>query len=436
MTTVATTMRAEQFRAIFAQGRMTLVTSIAVAAVVFFVLLDKTDFRWLILWASFFAIVTTGRLVLHAAYYRVQPGNETLEIWLRAYMVGAALGGLAWGGTGLLLAVTPSLVLQGFIIIAIGGVTVGAISSHAVLIPAYLAFVLPATLPLALWQISIGESVNIGFGALVLLFLAVLVFTARYFHRNFVTAFIMQNENMALAEKAHTANRAKSDFLTGVSHELRTPLNAIIGYNELIKEELTEKGVASSNADLDRVNQAARHLLGLIDHLLDLSKVEAGKLEMVPEEIKVSELISDVAMTSKPLIDHNGNRLVIDMNEDPGIMFIDKMRLKQCLLNLVGNAAKFTQNGTISISVTRSNGEIAFSIIDTGIGISKDHLIRLFDEFSQAESTTARDYGGTGLGLSITQKLVQLMGGDVEVESESGKGSRFTLNLPVVPPDL
>lgn len=413
---------------------MTLITSIAVAVVVFFVLLDKTEFRWLVLWAGFFAIVTTGRLALHLAYHRIQPGNETLEKWLMAYMVGTVLGGLAWGSTGLLLAVTPSLMLQGFIVIAIGGVTVGAISSHAVLIPAYLAFVLPATLPLALWQISIGESANIGFGVLVLLLLAVLVLTARYFHRNFVASFIMQSENIVLAKKANAANRAKSDFLTGVSHELRTPLNAIIGYNELIQEELAEKGVDSSNADLDRVNQAARHLLGLIDHLLDLSKVEAGKLEMVPEKINVSELISDVATTCKPLIDHNGNRLVVDLTKDPGTIVIDTMRLKQCLLNLIGNAAKFTQNGTITIAVTRLNEGITFSIADTGIGISKDNLARLFEEFIQAESTTARDYGGTGLGLSITQKLVRLMGGDIQAESEPGKGSRFTLNLPVSPP--
>lgn len=402
MTATATMIRAEQLRAIFTQGRMTLITSIAVAAVVFFVLLDKTDFRWLVLWAGFFAIVTTGRLALHAAYHRIQPGDETLEKWLRAYMVGTVLGGLAWGSTGLLLAVTPSLMLQGFIVIAIGGVTVGAISSHAILIPAYLAFVLPATLPLSLWQMSIGEPVNIGFGALVLLFLVVLVLTARFFHRNFITSLIMQHENMALTEKAEAANRAKSDFLTGVSHELRTPLNAIIGYNELIRDELAEKGIDSSNKDLERVNQAAHHLLSLIDHLLDLSKVEAGKLEMVPEQINVRDLISDVAMTSKPLIDHNGNHLVIDLIPDSDTIIIDKMRLKQCLLNLIGNAAKFTQKGTISIAVTRLNDEIVFSVTDTGIGISKDRLTHLFDEFVQAESTTTRDYGGTGLGLFIT----------------------------------
>lgn len=430
-------IRTEQLRTLFDQTRITLFGSVAVAIVVFFVLLDKTEFKWLVVWATFFSLVAAGRLILYSAYHRKKLVDSDLEKWYLGYLIGITLGGLTWGSAGLLLAVTPSILVQGFIIISVGGVLVGALSSHAVLIPAYLAFVLPAMLPLAIWQFWIGESPNIGFGLLILLFLSVLVLNARYYHRNFLTSLQMQQKNIQLVNRADAANRAKSKFLASVSHELRTPLNAIIGYNELVKEELEDKNITSSHQDLDRINRSAKYLLGLIDNLLDLSRIEAGKLVISPEEVAITDLVEDIIVVCQPLAELNGNNLNTIIADDVNTAVIDPMRVKQCLLNLVGNATKFTEYGNITVKVQRNctndNEMLEFIVMDTGIGIMDEHKQRLFQEFSQASIETVKQYGGTGLGLSITHKLSLLMGGYVSVESKPGVGSTFTLSIPLTP---
>lgn len=236
---------------------------------------------------------------------------------------------------------------------------------------------------------------------------------------------------------AEAANKAKSAFLANMSHELRTPLNAIIGYSEIIEEDLSAGAVEACPEDIARVRKAAVHLLGLIADVLDISKIEAEKLALAPEDIDVAALARECVETIAPLA--ASNRSVCDVIVDPSAasMCADPMRVKQCLMNLLSNAAKFTRNGRVVLharSVSFAGAEaVAFAVRDTGIGISPEGLGRLFQPFEQADASITRAYGGTGLGLALTRRFARLMGGDVSAESELGRGSQFTLVLPRQP---
>ena len=235
--------------------------------------------------------------------------------------------------------------------------------------------------------------------------------------------------------KAETANKAKSQFLANMSHELRTPLNAIIGYSEMMMEEMIAPDQQDYTDDLSKVRAAGKHLLSLINDVLDLSKVEAGKMHLYYEDVKVYQLIDDVVDTIKPMVDRNNNTLVVDCPDGIGSITTDISKLRQSLLNLLSNAVKFTNNGQVSITVTRNFYNemewVYFAVRDTGIGLSREQMNRLFVAFVQADESTTREYGGTGLGLAISRSFCNLMGGDIAVESEIGAGSTFTIRLPL-----
>ena len=234
-------------------------------------------------------------------------------------------------------------------------------------------------------------------------------------------------------DAANEANRTKSSFLANMSHELRTPLNAIIGLTEMMVSNAARFGTEKAQEPLQRVNRAGRHLLGLINEVLDLSKIEAGKLELHPESVDLVPLIDEVIGTARQLAEQNKNRLVVECQESLGPLTVDPMRLRQILLNLLSNAFKFTTQGEVGLRVRKvvdGPSWIEFAVSDTGIGMTAEQQHKLFEEFSQADAVTARRFGGTGLGLAITRKLARLMGGDVTVASEPGKGSIFTVRLP------
>ena len=235
---------------------------------------------------------------------------------------------------------------------------------------------------------------------------------------------------IAERDEAHRLTRAKSAFFAGMSHELRTPLNAILGYSELLEEELEEEGLDMSK-DLGRIAASGRYLLGLINDILDLSKLDAGRMSVVLEPVPVGPLIEDVIATLEPLAAKNDNVLVPHVEPDLAARG-DAMRLKQILINLVSNASKFTKGGKIDLIAERVDGEVALRVRDTGIGMTPEQLDRLFADYAQADSKIKREYGGTGLGLVLSKRFAEMMGGRIEVESEAGDGSTFSLFVDAV----
>jgi signal transduction histidine kinase len=243
----------------------------------------------------------------------------------------------------------------------------------------------------------------------------------------------MSEELGRLYEQLETFSKNKSQFLASMSHELRTPLNAIIGLTEMMVTNAARFGTEKALEPLRRVNAAGTHLLSLINEILDLSKIEAGKLELNPESVNLPRLIDEVIGTAEQLAEKNHNRLIVEAHENLGTLTADAMRLKQILLNLLSNACKFTKEGEVALRVRNvADGRdwVELAVADTGIGLTAEQQAKLFQEFTQADSLTARRYGGTGLGLALSRKLARMMGGDVTVASEPGKGSVFTVRLP------
>ncbi len=243
-----------------------------------------------------------------------------------------------------------------------------------------------------------------------------------------------QEELEDAMQQAETANRAKSAFLANMSHELRTPLNAVIGLTEMMVSNAARFGTEKALEPLRRVHRAGKHLLELINQVLDLSKIEAGKLELNFETVNIARLLEEVAGTARPLAEQNKNRLIVQCPNDVAPMHVDALRLRQILLNLLSNGCKFTKDGEIALRVIPSSRDgrrwLDFVVTDTGIGMTPEQMDKLFEDFVQADQSTARRYGGTGLGLAITRRLCRMMGGDVTVTSEAGKGSTFVVRLP------
>ncbi|HEU5194331.1 MAG TPA: response regulator, partial [Methylomirabilota bacterium] len=247
----------------------------------------------------------------------------------------------------------------------------------------------------------------------------------------------LRRQNEELEEqyrRVQEASRLKNEFLANMSHELRTPLNAIIGYSEMLQEDAADLGAEQFTDVLTKINAAGKHLLELINAVLDLSKIEAGKMELYLESFDVAALVRDIAAVIQPLAAKNANRLDVRCADTIGAMRADLTKVRQALFNLLSNASKFTEQGTITLAVSREavdgRDAMRFDVTDTGIGMTLEQLAKLFEAFTQADAATTRKYGGTGLGLALSRRLCQMMGGDVTVESEHGQGSRFTIRLP------
>jgi signal transduction histidine kinase/CheY-like chemotaxis protein len=261
--------------------------------------------------------------------------------------------------------------------------------------------------------------------------------------KTFATQSVLAIQNARLfreieekSRELEVASRHKSEFLANMSHELRTPLNAIIGYSEMLQEEAGDLGEERFVADLKKIHAAGRHLLELINAVLDLSKIEAGKMDLYLETFDIRGLARDIAAVIQPLAEKNANRLEVRAGENLGTMHADLTKVRQSLFNLLSNACKFTERGTVALAVAREGDDvgewITFAVSDTGIGLTPEQIGRLFQEFSQAEASTTRRYGGTGLGLALSRRLCQMMGGEITVTSAPDEGSTFTIRLPAV----
>lgn len=246
----------------------------------------------------------------------------------------------------------------------------------------------------------------------------------------------MEHQLREAKEAAESASQVKSAFLANMSHELRTPLNAIIGYSEILSEDAADAGDSAMVADLDKIQAAGKHLLGLINDILDLSKIEAGRMDVYLEQVFLTRMVEEVKTIVGPMMQKNANRFVIDCPVDIGTLRTDITKLKQSLINLLSNAAKFTKEGTVTLAIARDrmpdgSEAVRFDVRDSGIGMSEEQMGRLFQAFTQADSSTTRNFGGTGLGLTITKHFAAMLGGTIAVASEPGKGSTFTIELPV-----
>jgi len=244
--------------------------------------------------------------------------------------------------------------------------------------------------------------------------------------------YMKTEELKFLRTQAQNATKAKSEFLANMSHELRTPLNAILGYSEMLKDDAEDDGLDAYSEDLTKINSSGEHLLTLVNDILDLSKIEAGKMDLHVEEFEFETHIKQIEATAKPLVEKNDNNFVIEKPNDLGKLTNDQTKLRQILFNMISNAAKFTKKGTVTLGITKYDEKVRFAVTDTGIGMNAEQLGKVFEEFTQAESSTSKDYGGTGLGLPISKKMTEMMGGIMEVESQEGKGTTFSIIIPIV----
>ena len=245
----------------------------------------------------------------------------------------------------------------------------------------------------------------------------------------------VRQELLSAKESAESASQAKSHFLANMSHELRTPLNAIIGYSQMLEEICEERNLPDMANDLSRIERSGKHLLALINDILDLSKIEAGKMVNEAELFAPKEIVEDMLLTIRPLAEQNHNRVTVNYAGKGLTIFADTVKFRQSLLNLLSNACKFTENGVVSVEVKKPEGDHRWtevSVTDTGIGMTPEQQAPLFQPFTQGDASTTRRFGGTGLGLAISQRLCRMMGGEITVESQAGKGSTFTMRLPAM----
>ncbi len=323
-----------------------------------------------------------------------------------------------------------------FSVILAVAVMINALSQH-VLTRSMIFFTIPApflALAVSAYHLAVG-----GFPDHTVIFVTLMfVFTLQVISLAMVTAgsyrslFVARAEAVREArarEVADAANQAKTDFLANMSHELRTPLNAIIGYSEIIRENAVDDDRRADAEDVDRVLRASRHLLELINDVLDVAKAESGAIDMNLTAFDVGRVVADAVDTLRPAIQANNNRIIVSLDEGAGIVRSDPKRLSQCLLNLLSNAAKYTRDGVIEVSASRTDGIVSVAVRDSGIGIAADRLEAIFDPFVQASPDVTVKHGGAGLGLTISRRLARLLGGDVTVTSAPGQGSTFTLTI-------
>jgi signal transduction histidine kinase len=434
----------EQVTQLHKQAPGAFVATMAVLAYVAYMVMNVVDPARVWQWIGL--IVAINIYLLVWIYAIRQRGIDAANVhrWLYLYQLEAVMHGLAWGMLPFMLAEAHDPSMRFFAYYVICGMAAGAIATTAMIYSVYIAYMLPMMLPGILYQL-LGSSMQLfdasAIGLLIIFVIAMLSLAFSHYEsviKSISLAFKNDElvDDLKLAyEQAEEANLAKSRFLANMSHELRTPLNAVIGYSEIIEDEAGGNGSREIANDAEKIGIAGKHLLSLIDDILNLSRIEAGRMPMNLESFDLDDLLLGLQPMMETLVGEKNNRLELDVDTALGRMYSDEYKVRQILHYLLNNAAKFTENGTISFHAHKlmqdDQTAVVFAIEDSGIGMSQEQLSMLYDAFRQADDSTTRKYGGMGLGMAITRSYVGMLGGTITVESARGEGSRFRVQLPM-----
>jgi signal transduction histidine kinase len=435
----------EQLALLYKQSFAAFVATITVLLYIIYNVHELINIRLLVLWAG--AVITFNLYLLiwlylvHRATQNAVIDSRKAKRFIIAYQIQALLHGLSWGVLPFLLIELNSAEMKFFAYIILCGMAAGAIGTTAMVYRIYLSFMLPMMLPGIFTQLFLRHDEALfsrNTFEMLIIFIISLVVLGHAHYKSILRSVTLMVENKHLLgevtdalEKVEAASKAKSSFLANMSHELRTPLNAVIGYSEMISDHAMEKDYAPIPKDAEKISQAGQHLLSLINNVLDLSKVESGKMEVFIEEINISQLLAEIKSSTQPLMQKNNNNMSLHIAETPIIITSDITKLRQILLNIISNAAKFTDKGQIEVNTTTSAHTLKISISDTGIGMTESQLVDLTTPFMQADVSTTKKYGGTGLGMSLTEHLTRLLCIDMSVKSSPNAGTIFTLSIPL-----
>jgi len=431
----------EQLALLYKQSLAAFVATLAVLSFILFWAHDLVDGNVLSLWTGAILVMNVY-LLIWMYYVRHDSQIDTIKAkhFINIYQIQSILHGFSWGFFPFLLIEITAPDMKFFSYVVLCGMAAGAIATTAMIYRIYLSFMLPMMLPVILIQLFFGDAFNlfsITTLQLLIIFVISLMVLAHSHNESILRSITLHIENEYLLKeatdsykKAEAANSAKSSFLANMSHELRTPLNAVIGYSEMIADCAEDNDFKSVPKDAKKITIAGKHLLALINNVLDLSKIESGKMDVYIEEINIYHLLFGIKATTEALVSRNKNTFIFDVPENIDTVKSDSTKLRQILLNIIGNAAKFTSSGEVAIKVTADTDNLIIIISDTGIGMTEQQLNDLTTPFTQADISTTREYGGTGLGMSL-ENLAELLGITMAVKSTPDKGTRFELTIPL-----